>query len=83
MFLDGILTSTMDNTKVPTLVINHTFSKIRFIKYIITFTKVIVPIMNFGNQNVEMDKFGMVHVDVGKIVVMGKILDLLRHSLMV
>ena len=39
--------------------------------------------MNFGNQNVEMDKFGMVHVDVGKIVVMGKILDLLRHSLMV
>ena len=80
MFLDGILTSTMDNSKV----IIHIFLQNQYVLYIYNF-KVIIPIMTFGNQNVAMDKFGMAHVGGEKIVAMAmeKILDLLRHSLMV
>ena len=73
----------MDNTKVPSNKSYFFATSVSVSTYYIYNLKVIVPIMNFGNQNVEMDKFGMVHVDVGKIVVMEKILDLLRLSLMV
>ena len=90
--LDNLIGNTARNVSGWNIYINYgqfegnnlyIFCKINMY-YIYNF-KVIIPIMTFGNQNVAMDKFGMAHVDGEKIVAMAmeKILDLLRHSLVV